>query len=87
MISGQELAQKIEHVTNDFHGQLDDLTDAVRLMGWVACNAVSGFSQSMGLQPNICSEILKYFCRKLRSIQRSLWVIVSLWNRVDIGIM
>ena len=32
MISEQELAEKIEQVTNDFHGQLDDLTDAVRLI-------------------------------------------------------
>ncbi len=57
MISEQELAQKIEQVTNDFHGQLDDLTDAVRLiivgrlMGWrvmrlVASRKVWGYSQT-----------------------------------------
>ena len=40
MISEQELAEKIGQVTNDFHGQQADLTDAVRLtivgrlMGW-----------------------------------------------------
>ncbi|MDD5412757.1 MAG: hypothetical protein PHF31_15345 [Methylobacter sp.] len=67
MISEQELAEKIEQVTKEFHGQLDDLTNAVglivvgRLMRLVASRKAWATAKHLFGDPKILlPEITEY---------------------------